>query len=387
MRARIRSAVMAGVAVAGISALAISPVAPPAEGHSPPTVVRDVQLTAAPSGLGAIPWAFLRNQGQYCNIICPDVVQGAITVPLGAVQSPAAFLGTLQTTGSLLQAIGAAAGSVTAPARAAAEPIITNDLSLVLPKAQNALQVAVVGLIRIGSAVLQPGQLVQTINDARTNTLAALNQPIGAPVGPTGARTIFEVAAVEAINVASAVLFQAGEMLLLGVVQTADAAAQTLAQTGDIGAALSAGGAQAGQVVSASVGVVTQAVDTAVTNIHNAINDPFPTSTTTATTTTKAPSTASPSRVEKVSTSDDSAEQDAASGADVRADTDGSDAKGTDADSQSDTEASAREAAHADRTDTKRGDDGTDKHDKADKADKAGAGADRHHGDHGESKK
>ena len=89
MRARLRSSVIAGVAFAGITALVIAP-APPPEPHSPPTVVRDVALTAAPA-LGAIPLAFIRNQFQYCSLICTFAVQGAITVPIGAVVAPAAF--------------------------------------------------------------------------------------------------------------------------------------------------------------------------------------------------------------------------------------------------------------------------------------------------------
>ena len=90
MRAHIRSSVIVGVAMIGISALAIAPMAPPPEPHTPPTVARDVRLTAAPA-LGAIPLAFIRNQFQYCSLIFPFAVQGAITVPIAAAQAPATF--------------------------------------------------------------------------------------------------------------------------------------------------------------------------------------------------------------------------------------------------------------------------------------------------------
>ena len=188
MRARIRSSVIVGVAMIGISALAIAPMAPPPEPHTPPTVSREVQLTAAPA-LGAIPLAFLRNQFQYCSLICPFAVQGAITVPIAAAQAPATFLGSLASTGSPLKAIGAAAASVTGPANAAVTPLINNDVFLVVPKAFHALDVAIVEAFNVGAAVFTPGELVQAVQNGRTNILNALNQPVGPPTTPTAPRT------------------------------------------------------------------------------------------------------------------------------------------------------------------------------------------------------
>lgn len=69
MRAHIRSSVIVGVAMIGISALAIAPMAPPPEPHTPPTVARDVRLTAAPA-LGAIPLAFIRKS---VPVLQPDL--------------------------------------------------------------------------------------------------------------------------------------------------------------------------------------------------------------------------------------------------------------------------------------------------------------------------
>jgi hypothetical protein len=267
--------IMIGVAVAG--ALAAASVAPPPEVHSPPTVACEVQLTATAPPLGAIPLAFIHNQFQYCSVICPHVVEGVITVPIGAALSPVVFFDTLQTTGSLLRSIGAAATSVTAPARTAGEGIIWNDVNRVVPKAFNNLEVAVVELVNVGAAALRPGEFRQAVTTARVNIVAALNQPLPPPVPTeTGAETLPQIVAVEAIKVGSALAFEAGELLLLGVVQVADAAAQELAQTGDVGAVISTGAAQANDVIATASDRVVRAVDTAVTNIGNALEDPFP---------------------------------------------------------------------------------------------------------------
>ncbi len=279
--AHIRSSVIAGIAFAGIGALAIAPTAPPPEPHAPPTVVRDVQLTATPS-LGAIPLAFIRNQFQYCSLICTHAVQGAITVPTGAVAAPATFLGSLASTGNVFKAIGSAAVSVTGPADAAVTPLINNDVFLVVPKAFHALDVAVVEAFNVGGTVLTPGGLLQAVQNGRTNILGALNQPVGPPTTPTGATNVLQVVSVEAINVTTAVAFQAGELLLAGVVQVADASAQELAQSGNPGAALAAGANRAGQVVNAASAPVVSAVNTAVTNIRNSLADPFPSTAKTA---------------------------------------------------------------------------------------------------------
>jgi hypothetical protein len=284
VRAHIRWFVIAGVAVIGINALTIAPTAPPPQPHAPPTVSREVQLTAAPA-LGAIPLAFIRNQFQYCSLICPFAVQGAVTVPIAAAQAPATFLSSLASTGSPLKAIGAAAASVTGPANAAVTPLINNDVFLVVPKAFHALDVAIVEAFNVGASVQRPGGFIQAVRTGRTNILNALNQPVGPPTTPTGATNILQVVAVEAVNVTTAVVFQAGELLLAGAVQIADASAQELAQSGDPVAALAAGAAQARQVVATASAPVVSAVNTAVTNIRNSLHDPFP-----AATKTTAPS-------------------------------------------------------------------------------------------------
>jgi hypothetical protein len=246
--------------------------------------VRDVRLTAAPA-LGAIPLAFIRNQFQYCSLICTHALEGAITVPTGAVQAPAAFLGSLTSTGNIFKAIGSAAASVTGPADAAVTPLINNDVFLVVPKAFHALDVAIVEAFNVGGTVLTPGEFIQAVQNGRTNILGALNQPVGPPTTPTGARNIAQVLAVSAVDVTTAVAFQAGELLLAGVVQIPNAAAQELAQSGDPAAALAAGATRAGQVIGSASAPVVSAVNTAVTNIRNSLADPFPSTAKTTTTT------------------------------------------------------------------------------------------------------
>ncbi|AKS33412.1 hypothetical protein [Mycolicibacterium goodii] len=278
MYARAHSAVLSTITAAAVGAAVVAPVlAPPPDLHVPRLVSAPVELTATPA-LGALPLAFLRNQALYCSVICPFAVQGLVTVPVGAALSPVAFVDSLGRTGSLTRAIGAAAASITGPANAAAEGIILNDVDRVVPKAFNTLEIAVVQLLRVGAALADPAGLPDTINTARQTILDGLNQPLPGPGVPvpteTGARTLPEVVAVEAIKVFAAVAFQAGELVLLGVVQTADAAAQELARSGDPVRALSAAVQQAGDVLQTASKIITDSVQTAATNIRDAAGGP-----------------------------------------------------------------------------------------------------------------
>jgi hypothetical protein len=187
--------------------------------------------------------------------------------------------GALASTGSPLQAFGAAAASVTGPANAAVTPLINNDVFLVVPKAFHALDVAVVEATNVATAVLTPGEFLQAVQTGRTNILNALNQPAGTPTTPTGATNIVQVLAVSAIDVTTAVAFQAGELVLSGAVQIADASAQELARSGDPASALAAGAKEARQVAATASAPVVSAVQTAVTNIRSSLHDPFPAAT------------------------------------------------------------------------------------------------------------
>lgn len=274
MYARAHSAVLSTIAAASVGAALVAPVVePPPDLHLPRVVSAPVELTASPV-LGALPLAFLQNQAQYCSVICPFIVQGLVSVPVGTALSPLAFLDSLGTNGSLTRAIGAAAASVTGPLNDAAEGIILNDVDRVVPKAFNNLEISVVQLLRIGAALADPATLPDAIDTARQTILDGLNQPLPGPGVPvpteTGARTLPEVVAVEAIKVLAAVAFQAGELVLLGVPQTVDAAAQELARSGDPVRALSAAVEQAGDVVRTASTIVTDSLQTAATNIHDA---------------------------------------------------------------------------------------------------------------------
>ncbi len=265
MSASVRTRFLTSTAATAMVAISMTPLAPPVEARIANVAVPDVELTAAP--VGAIPLAFLRNQLTFCGLICPFIVQGAVTIPIGIAEAPGTFLKTLLQTRNIVGALGSAAAGVTVPADAAAEKIIGNDLNLVLPKAQNTLEVAVVQAMDVVSGRTTPGA-------ARDVILAALNQPPGQPTVPTGAHGVLQVVTVEAINVTSAVAFQAGETLLLGVVQTANAAATTLASTGSVRTALSAGITQARSVLNTARGQVSTALNTAITNIRASAGQP-----------------------------------------------------------------------------------------------------------------
>jgi hypothetical protein len=269
MSASVRTRFISSTAAAAMVAITIVPLAPPVEAHIANVASSDIELAAAP--IGAIPLAFLRNQLTFCGLICPSIVQGALTVPIGVAEAPAIFLQSLLQTGDLAVSLGSAAAGVTTPADTAVEKIIGNDLNLVLPKAQNTLEVAVVQALDVLSGRTTPGA-------ARDKILEALNQPPGQPTVPTGAQGLLQVATVEGINVASAVAFQAGETLLLGLVQTANAAATTVASTGNVRTALTAGFVRARSVLSVVHGQVSTAVNTAVTNIRAAAGQPVSTS-------------------------------------------------------------------------------------------------------------
>jgi len=268
MSACVRTRLLSSYAATAMVALSLTPLAPPVEARIAHVAVPDIELTAAP--IGALPLAFLRNQLAFCSLICPFIVQGAVTVPIGIAEAPAVFVHTLLQTGNVAGSLGAAAAAVTVPADAAVEKIIGNDLNLVLPKAQDTLEVAVVQTMNVLSGQTTPGA-------ARDAILGALNQPPGQPTVPTGARGLLQVATVEAINVASAVAFQAGETLLLGVVQIANATATTLSDTGNVRTALSAGITQARSVLNAARGQVSTTVNTAITNIRTAAGQPVST--------------------------------------------------------------------------------------------------------------
>ena len=147
--------------------------------------------------------SFLGNQ----LIYCPFFVQGAVTVPVAILQTPGLFVTALQS-GDLLKAIGAAAASVTGAADAAATPAIISDGTIGAPRALNAFEVGVVGLLNIVPAAAGGLPAVVTaIDTARQDTFTALNRPVVANPTPTVApHGVVQVGVMEGINVVAAVI-------------------------------------------------------------------------------------------------------------------------------------------------------------------------------------
>jgi hypothetical protein len=267
MRDLVRSSVTTGIAVAAVGALAVTPATLPAEVHSPPTVATNVRLaavttaTTATPPLGALIGQFITNQGQNCALVCPFIVQLAVAPAVNFAIIPFTFAQELQSPGTLLQAIARTDATVSGALNDAVTGIINNDLNGPLPRAQNALEVALVGLIDIGvTGVTQPGGILGAINTARTDFFGALQQPPGT-MGPPVVHNALEAGVVRAIEVTSALTFQAPERLLLGVTQAANALFSTLGNTGDIGAALRAVGASIATSVSESLAFIPRALN------------------------------------------------------------------------------------------------------------------------------
>ncbi len=270
MRVLLRST-FAVVAIAATSSLTVAIAAAP-ETPAAPTVSHQVRLAAAAPPPGALLETLLQDQVQNCSAICPFIIQGAVTIPVAAVRSPLVLVDALSKQPPL-QAIGTAAASVTQAADDAVEGIITNDLNLVLPQTQRALEVAVVEAFNIGSTLLTaPAQTREAVAAGRSRILTALNQPLGPPRLPTGATTPLEIAAVRAIEIASAVTFQVPEILLLGAVRAANTAATTLSSTGSIPATISATGASLASTVAAATTAIRTAVTSPITATQSAVD-------------------------------------------------------------------------------------------------------------------
>lgn len=267
----------AGIAVVGIGATVVAPLTPATQFHSAPTVAQDVRLTAGTVPPGGLITSFLNNQITYCSLICPLLVQTAVTPIVTTLQTPGTFLAALQA-GDLLKAIGAAAASVTGPTNAAAQQAILVDGSIPAPRALNALEVAVVGLLNVIPAAANglPG-IAAALQAARQDTFDALTLPIvpnqPSTVVPHG---VVPVAVVSALNVVGAVIFPAFNHILSGAFQVPDAVAQTLAATGDPIRALAAGVNAATAAVTAAGADIAAAVVKAVNDIRAATEQSAP---------------------------------------------------------------------------------------------------------------
>jgi hypothetical protein len=294
-----------GIAVAGITAITAmtaAPVPPVTQSQAPPTVARDVRLTGVTVPLGGLVTSFLGNQVIYCSLICPLLVETAVTPVVTTLQTPGTFLTALQS-GNLLKAIGVAAASVTGPTNAAAEQAILVDSEIPAQRALNAFEVGVVGLLNVPPAAAGglPG-IITAIQTFRQDTFTALNAPVVPNPPPTVMpQGVVQVAVVGAINVGAAVIFPAFNDFLSGAFETPNAVAQELAATGNPVLAGAAGVTTVAGVVTAAATVIANSIVTALGNIGAATPQALPANRTmtmqlqkSATTTTPAPAKVAP---------------------------------------------------------------------------------------------
>jgi len=230
-----------------------------------------IRLAATPVPPGGLITSIVRNQGIYCSIICPLLVDTAATALSTTLGAPGTFVAALPADG-LLKAIGAAAASITGPTDAAMERAIAADAAIPAQRALNAFEVGVVGVLDVVSAFgAGPAAVLTAIGQARQQTFDALNAPVQPDPAPTVMpHGVFQVAVVEAINVVGAVIFPAFNDVLAGAFAVPDAVARTLAATGNPAAAVAAGLNATVRVLTAAGTVVAKAVGTAVERVRAA---------------------------------------------------------------------------------------------------------------------
>ena len=262
-------AAVTGIAVVASAAILAAPVTPPP--HPTQIVTEDVRLTAGAVPIGGLITSFLGNQVIYCSLICPLLLETAVTPVVQTLQAPGTFLAALQS-GNVLKAIGAAAASVTGPTNAAAEEAILVDSEIPAQRALNAFETGVLGVLNVLTAAPGgPGAILTAIQTARQATFDALNAPImpnpPSTVMPQGA---LQVGVISVINVAAAVIFPGFNDFLSAAFETPNAAAQELATTGNPLAAGAAAVGALGARVTAAATVIANSVVQALNNIRAA---------------------------------------------------------------------------------------------------------------------
>ncbi len=261
-------AAMTGIAVAGIAAVTATTPAPVAWPRS--ETARDVSLAAAEVPPGGLLTSFLNNQVIYCSFICAPLITTGVTAAATTLQTPVTFVDAVQST-DIVRAIGITAASVTGPTNAALALAIDADTTVAVPKASNAFEVGVIGLLNIVPAAAGGLPAIGgAIAAAREQTFEALNLPVpvtGPTVMPNG---VVQVATLGAIRVGEAVIFPAFNDVLQATVGVPDAAAQELAVSGDPVKATAAGARAATASALAAVNVVSRSVVTAARDIRNA---------------------------------------------------------------------------------------------------------------------
>jgi hypothetical protein len=262
------------IAAAGIAAAAVAPLVTVTEGDALPAMTTpDVRLAAATTvPPGGLITSFLGNQVIYCSLICGPLLQTGVTPVVTSLGAPVVFVDALQS-GNVLKALGAAAASVTGPTNAIGTIATNRDGMLVAPRALNAFETGVVGILNIAPAAAAGGVpgILTAIQDARQNTFDALNATIQKnPPSTANPQGVVEVAAVGALNVGGSIIFDGLNDIILGGLGAPDAAAQTLAATGDPVRAVAAGAAVTAGSVNAAITVVTKATTKAINDVRNA---------------------------------------------------------------------------------------------------------------------
>lgn len=262
-------AAVTGIAVVASAAILATPVTPPPNPH--PIVTQDVRLAANTVPIGGLLTSFLGNQVIYCSLICPLLVETAVTPAVQTLQAPGTFLAALQS-GNVLKALGAAAASITGPTNAAAEQAILVDSEIPAQRALNAFETGVLGLLNVVTAAPSgPAGILAAIQAARQQTFDALNAPIMPNPPPTVMpHGVLQVAVISGINVVGAVIFPGFNDFLSAAFETPNAAAQTLATTGNPLAAGAAAVSALGARVVAAATVIANSVVTAINNIRTA---------------------------------------------------------------------------------------------------------------------
>ncbi|MCU1646948.1 MAG: hypothetical protein JWN03_7223 [Nocardia sp.] len=258
-----------GFAVAALPAAAAT-AAPVSDPQSPPSVVRDGGAVSDAVPPGGLITSFLRNQVTYCSIICPLAAQTATSAATTIQQAPGTLSAAWQVDDPV-KALGITAASITGPTTSAAQRAIVADGTIVAPRALNAFEVGVVGLLDVGPAAAAGGlpAIVTAVQTARQDTYTALNVPIVPNPEPTVApHDAVQAAVVGVIDAGAAVIFPAFNTVVSAAFQAPDAAAQELAATGDPDQALAAGMDTVAAAQTAADTIITDAVTRAVDEIR-----------------------------------------------------------------------------------------------------------------------
>jgi hypothetical protein len=168
------------------------------------------------------------------------------------------------------------AASVTGPVNDAAAAAILADGSLVAPRALNAFEVGVVGLLDVVPAAAGGvPDVLAAVERVRRDTFDAMHAPIVPNPTPTAEpHGPVQVAVVSVIDVGAAVAFPAFNDVLGATTAVPDAAARELAATGDPARAVAAGVTTAGEAGQAAVTVVSHAVRTAIDDVRASRHSP-----------------------------------------------------------------------------------------------------------------